>query len=60
MKTTVKKFNDKNLPELIRLYKPGSSIAELKRKWRCYVAPLKKASIYGKAEKKATARQAGK
>lgn len=59
MKTAIKKFDDKNLPEAIKLYKAGSSIAELKRKFRCYgnpiVARLKKAGVYGKVEKKAPA-----
>src|SRR6266481_5932352 len=29
-------FNDKNFPQLIRLYKKGWTLAALKRKWHCY------------------------
>jgi hypothetical protein len=60
MKMAIKKFDDKNLPEAIKLYKSGSSIAELKRKFHCYgnplVARLKKAGVYGKVEKKVAAK----
>jgi hypothetical protein len=60
MKNAAKKFDDKNLAELIRLYKAGSSIADLKRKWRCYGNPLvtrlKKGGVYDKVEKKAPAK----
>lgn len=46
----VQKFNDKNLAELIRLYKAGNTVADLKRKWRCYGNPLvtrlRKAGVY--------------
>src|SRR5258708_5555108 len=32
----VRRFNRKNLPQLIRLYKAGWTLAALKRKWHCY------------------------
>ena len=38
-------FDLKNTPELIRLYKAGSSLSELKRKWHCYGNPLRRILI---------------
>lgn len=38
-------FNRKNLPQLIRLYKKGWTIAALKRKWHCYGNPITKLLI---------------
>jgi len=61
-KTKIRKFNDKNLDELIRLYKAGDSIEDLKRRFHCngnpLVARLKKAKVYRKARgRKAPARR---
>src|SRR6266852_508059 len=46
-------FNEKNLPQLIRLYKKGWTIAALKRKFRCYGNPITRllvdAGVYRKS-----------
>ena len=47
-----KKFDDKNLKEMIALYKKGASIEDLKAKYHCYGNPLvrrlKEAGCYRK------------
>lgn len=54
-KAAVKKFNDKNTAEAIRLFKQGKTIAELKRHFHSYgnpiVARLKAAGVYRPAKK---------
>ncbi len=57
-----KDFYDEKIPELVKLYKGGATIAELKKKWRCngnpLVARLKGAGVYKASAVKAKARTA--
>ncbi len=57
-----KEFYDEKLSELVKLYKGGATIAELKKKWRCngnpLVARLKEAGVYKAGAVKAKARTA--
>lgn len=50
-----KKFDEKKLPELIRLYKDGATISELKERYSTYGNPLvrrlKEAGVYKAARK---------
>lgn len=64
MATVTRKFNDKNLSKLIRLFKAGKTIAQLKKIFRTYGNPLvrrlKDAGVYRKQKAKAAAKPAKK
>jgi len=64
MKSKGKEFYDSKIPELVKLYKGGATIAELKKKWHCngnpLVARLKAEGVYKEPGKKAAKSKAAR